>query len=179
MPNNLLSFLLFSSLIFLTSCDSSVNQLKKASSTDIYTVDKLICSPLQSPCYIENLMGRFDVYILSNNLKAETPFTIIVKHTKNQKTIDVGGQGEAMGTHVEYLPLKGLTGYMEAKDMFMGKIPVVFSAQDNELFVTTTIVSACHMDKMMWELILTAEFESSTKESVNALPFVIEFEASR
>jgi len=178
MPSKFSFVPFFFSLLTLVSCDSSINKSPKLLSSNHYPDEKLSCTAFQSPCYIENVVGRFDIYFLSDKLKAEEPFKVAVKYSPHKELIDTYKIGKQIDTSLENLQLIKLTGYMEGKDMFMGKIPVLFEKNKN-LFVANTVVSACHTNKMVWKLILTAELEDSANKRVSSLPFVIEFEASR
>ena len=173
-----LFFSIFFSLLMLISCDSSMNKTQQPAETEHYSNEELSCSAFQSPCYIENLVGRFDIYILSDELKAEEPFKVAVQYSPHKELIDTYKIDKQIDTSLENLQLTKLTGYMEGKYMFMGKIPVMFNKHE-KVFVANTLVSACHQDKMICKLILTAELENSVHKQINSLPFVIEFEASR
>jgi len=143
----------------LTALDNSKNQ------RPLY-----FCLTSQSECRINTVKGGVKVsfsqqsFIAStDNLSAqasiqtrdyigtELPFAIIVEPlNKSDATITVSK----------------ISGYIEGKDMFMGKIPLLFTkeVQDKE-FIALSSLGSCAEDIMVWRLWLTFKFTDNQEST--------------
>ncbi|WP_371185313.1 hypothetical protein [Thalassotalea maritima] len=59
-----------------------------------------------------------------------------------------------------------IEGYLEGKDMYMGKIPLVFHFR-NGLFYAKTMIGACIEQSMIWQMQLTIDDGSGHVSSVS------------
>ncbi len=151
-------FTVFSlALIFLSGCKPTNNL---AGSAQQVSTDKFRCLASQNQCSITNQLGTFDITFSVDPVLTEMPFHIMVDY-----------QGEAEG-------LK-LTAYLEGKDMFMGKVPVMFkpNADNSKRFIAETMLASCSEDIMTWKLNVTVE--SALQASITPMTFIIEFDSKR
>jgi hypothetical protein len=142
------------------------------------------CLTSQSKCNVMTEFGHFEIKfsqespnqalisdtssekVDSNKLhqiKTELPFSIVINSLdkKTSRTIS-------------------LSGYLEGKDMFMGKIPVFFEeSTDNKLFVTTSLLASCSEDIMTWRLWIIVKKNEMVDKTSEEKRFFIEFESLR
>jgi len=114
------------------------------------------CLATQSSCNIETKQGVFSVTFDHVNIKAEVPFKLLVSYKGKQK-------------------LKKITGYMEGETMFMGKIPLFFSASNTQHYMAETMVVACTEPSMVWRMWFTAELYDQELQSTVKQGFFIDF----
>ena len=88
------------------------------------------CLPSQSQCQISTAFGNFNILFNQEEIITETPFEI---HISSQMQVS------------DY----SVSGYMEGKDMFMGKIPLFFENVERAL-VAKTILGSCSQERMIW-----------------------------
>ncbi|TYK64752.1 hypothetical protein CWS31_014115 [Colwellia echini] len=108
------------------------------------------CITSQSQCEISTTAGTFIVQFsqsmpnskLTDNIKTELPFTIEVSSRTPEGNV--------------LQSISKISGYLEGKDMFMGKVPVFFEKQaGNNNYVATSLLASCSEEQMVWRLWLT------------------------
>ena len=67
-----------------------------------------------------------------------------------------------------------VSGYLEGKDMFMGKIPLIFEQNANE-YTARVLLGACSQPSMTWRMWLTFKDEDTGEE----LTRFVDFESKR
>jgi hypothetical protein len=146
-------------LLLLSACDSHIENTNHEQE---YKSEPL-CLSHQTPCIINTELGNFTVKFsqvsiaetTENRIKTELPFKI----------------------HLDFEPsneknLTKLSAHLEGKDMFMGKIPVLFNSViilpdldkateavkvgNNVSFVAKSLLASCSEDIMVWRLWITA-----------------------
>ncbi len=131
----------------------------KPSSEISRDLEKPICIPSQSECAVNTKAGQFKVSFNQQQPAAETPFEIHVEYNGEQT-------------------IKSVSGYLEGIDMFMGKIPLIFtefdSSNKNErLFIAKAMFGACSFEQMKWKAIFIADIEDN--ENLKQALFSISF----
>jgi hypothetical protein len=119
----------------------------------------LQCLVSQTPCHLINEIGDFTFTFDVSEIKAEVPFTFYVTYHGKANIINV-------------------TGYLEGKNMFMGKVPLFFAQnkQSNDLksqkiapkaqvFSAESMVVACSEPVMEWNIWLTISVDNSSDEN--------------
>ena len=124
--------------------------------SETFSVDPQ-CLKNQSKCVVETKFGKVHILFNKNKILTEDPFNIylmledlnLVKDrlVKNNKP------------KVKY-KFSTISSYMEGKEMFMGKIPIMFSSSNQEnVMVAETLLGSCSEEKMVWRLWLTFFFD--------------------
>jgi len=141
----------------LLSCSEGQNN------TVIYS--PIQCIKSQSSCQILTQFGVLEVKFNVEVIKPETPFSVFVDLkengpiTKNQNYI--------------------VSGYLEGKNMYMGKIPLFFSAIDSRNnnkasggdnlesfnYKADVLLGSCSEEKMAWRMWLTVVDNTGNKET--------------
>lgn len=124
------------------------------------------CIPSQSRCFVETTIGRFDIMFDLVEIKSETEFHVSVKYQGNLK-------------------LKAIKGYIEGKNMFMGKIPLFFKqAQNADDYMAPLMLASCSESEMTWVLWLTVEsiennliLKEANASQAKRTTFFIEFDS--
>lgn len=130
------------------------------------------CINTQTRCEVMTEFGTVLIKFNVEKVLTELPFTIQVTLTK-----------DAVATESYYSEntLKVL-GYMEGKNMFMGKIPLFFNRvtedKSSKPFVAETMLGSCSEDIMTWRLWLTLEKPGKAKENQQTT-FFIDFDSTR
>ena len=76
--------------------------------------------------------------------------------------------------------INNISGFLEGKDMFMGKVPVFFELDSNgEYFVAETLLGSCSEEKMIWRLWLTINGRQEQQNLDFEQTFFIDFESTR
>lgn len=126
---------------------------------------KPICLASQSTCQITTSFGEFSVLFDRDLITTETEFTIFVGNNSLNKNVVV-------------------TGFMEGKNMYMGKIPLFFTqnkSQNNH--TATTMLGSCTDKEMMWLLQLTVKSKSVNQIDKRIVAdeehFTVEFTSTR
>ena len=97
-------------------------------------LSKPICLSTQSECQIQTSFGTLSVLFDRERITPEVEFSIFVGNKQLNTPIIV-------------------TGYMEGKSMYMGKIPLFFSQQPTQgMYMTNTLLGSCTDKKMEWLL---------------------------
>ncbi|XQW83628.1 hypothetical protein ACOYR1_10740 [Thalassotalea piscium] len=152
MLNNLIFVIMCTFLVGIVSCSKD----KKA------TVERIEpqCLASQSACQITTSFGKLSVLFDQKAIIPEQEFTLFV----GNKSLEQGFN---------------ITGFIEGKSMYMGKIPLFFSSEKVNGFKTAqTMLGSCTDKKMIWSLQLTLV---PTSETANNQPesFSIEFTSIR
>ncbi len=137
-------FLLCTLFILLIGC-------KPATTTKTAQLSSPKCLASQSPCFIDDEFGKFAVTFDVNDVRAEIPFHIILNY-----------QGK--------YNIKKVTGFLEGKSMFMGKVPLFFNKATAEIgrqaFDAETMVVACTEPSMVWNLWITVKLTDESQQSM-------------
>ncbi|NQY63775.1 MAG: hypothetical protein HRT38_08545 [Alteromonadaceae bacterium] len=161
-------FVILLFFIVLSSCNPS--------SQNVRVTYKPICLASQSRCEVETQVGVFDVkFSVDSSVITEAAFNIEVNYLQ---------KGD------EVLKVNKISAYIEGKEMFMGKIPVLFSpspspsksllpSEKENHFVGETMLGSCSEEKMTWRLWITAEIENITTTETMSQTFFIEFDSTR
>lgn len=120
------------------------------------------CLPSQSSCIVTTAHGSFKILFNAEKITTEVPFNITVRY-----------QGEYF--------IKALSGHLEGKDMYMGKVPVFFDADitDKNVFIAQSMLGSCSKEKMIWQLWLNVIGDKADASGPFAENFFIEFESTR
>lgn len=103
-----------------------------------------ICLTSQNQCEIITDIGQFSILFSGENkegrLITELPFHIQLTY-----------QGD--------FELENVTGYLEGKDMFMGKIPVFYQSGENlhNIMIAQSLLASCAEEVMTWRLWFTVK----------------------
>lgn len=103
------------------------------------------CIDSQSVCFIKSELGDIELAFNSRYLIAEQPFELQVKSLSDT------------------LIVKG--GFMEGEDMYMGKIPLLFKQQANNIYVATSMFGACSEKQMNWRVWLELLDETNNNQT--------------
>jgi hypothetical protein len=130
------------------------------------------CINDQSNCEV---ITKFGTVLIKFNVKkiiTENPFNIRVEFKKDHLLSD--------NTHSRYL--NSVTGYMEGKTMFMGKIPLFFNNklgnnQDNP-FMAETMLGSCSEDRMTWRIWITLKM-NDVNNNKDHTTFFIDVDSTR
>lgn len=141
---------------------------------------KPICLVSQSRCEVDTKIGVFTVkFAVENSVITETPFNIEVSYFQK------GGEALKINQGKEVLKVNKISAYLEGKEMFMGKIPVLFSSSSplssrkEHHFVGETMLGSCSEEKMTWRLWISAEIKNITTADIVSQTFFIDFDSTR
>lgn len=130
------------------------------------------CINTQTRCEVVTEFGTVLVEFNVEKVLTELPFSIQVTLIKDAVVTE---------SLISQNNLKVL-GYMEGKTMFMGKIPLFFSAKDegkqSEPHSAETMLGSCSEDKMTWRLWITLEKQDKTEQNQQTT-FFIDFDSTR
>ncbi|MEW6992280.1 hypothetical protein AADZ91_16545 [Colwelliaceae bacterium 6441] len=115
------------------------------------------CLPSQSQCKITNSFGSFDILFNVDTVITEQMFDIIIKKDSAFEKLKV-------------------TGYLEGKEMFMGKIPLFFEKYDLQTSVSKAMLGSCTEQDMTWRMWLTIADQENAEKAVT---FFIDFNSKR
>lgn len=115
------------------------------------TLSVPICLENQSECMINTQFGELSVLFNQIKITPENEFAIFVGSENIDDRFKV-------------------TGYIEGKTMYMGKIPLFFSKEKNKGFkVANTMLGSCSDKVMVWILQLTVTRAPNKNTDSNAL----------
>jgi hypothetical protein len=158
-----ITFALTCLLLTTTAC----NPVKKNSFVQVAPQ----CLPSQSRCFVDTNYGKFDVLFNTEKVLTELPFEISLKYAAKRED------------STEKYSVTTVSGYLEGRDMFMGKVPVMFSQSTPNIFSANALIGSCSEEKMVWRLWLSIELQvlsATGKESdVIKQGFYIDFQSSR
>jgi len=121
------------------------------------------CIEQQSNCVVNTPKGDFTVLFNVDRVVTETPFEIQVQYQ---------GSGE----------VAKISGYLEGRDMFMGKIPLFFVGENSNQYLAEVMLGSCAQPSMIWRLWLKVEFAGQDETGENAeqsqQEFFIDFPSS-
>jgi len=145
-------FVFFVVVFFITSCKPSVQKVQ--------LLAKPQCLKSQSRCNIKTSIGTFTLNFNVSKVKVETPFTMQVSYVGKQEIINISG-------------------YMEGKNMFMGKIPLLFKSESiKNTFSAETMLVACTEPKMEWRVWINAEVKLQNQLKTMNQGFFVDFASS-
>ncbi len=140
----------YSLLILLLLCGCSPKKKENA-------FVKPHCLNSQSQCHVNNALGSFDILFNVNAVVTEQEFTISVKTDSKHENIEVKG-------------------FLEGKDMFMGKIPLFFNNSQKQTFTSKVMLGSCTEEYMVWRMWLIITDKNNTE---NNTKFYIDFTSKR
>lgn len=158
-------------LVSLSACIPDKNQQK--------TAMPFQCISSQTACEINTEFGTFLIKFNVEQVLTELPFELLVQlkqdDTLNEKTSDQS--------------LFEISGYMEGKTMFMGKIPLFFAEKPARLdktgkeasgnrFIAETMLGSCSQEIMTWRVWLTVK-KQTVNEKNKQSTFFIDFNSTR
>ena len=118
------------------------------------------CLSSQNRCVVKTNDGNFEVLFNIEQVITESEFQITVLYS-GKKSIG------------------SIKGFLEGKNMYMGKIPTFFNpSPSGSGFITTAMLGSCSRDQMVWRLWLTIELIGE-KNLTRTETFSIEFESTR
>lgn len=117
------------------------------------------CLPSQSQCVIETTIGDIEVLFDKKRVLTEVPFHIFVKGDSDIKLVSAKG-------------------FLEGKEMFMGRVPVLFDL-DQSVFKAETLLGSCSEEQMIWLLWLTIDYQEQNSTVIKQTSFNIEFTSFR
>lgn len=94
------------------------------------------CLASQSQCEIQNELGQFEVLFNIESVITEQAFNIIVRSHSPKGSVEVSG-------------------YLEGKDMYMGKIPLFFTQDNQQTHTASTMLGSCAEQEMIWRMWIT------------------------
>jgi hypothetical protein len=155
--NRIVFVVFFSFILMLLGCSPNNNHemMKK------YSIDDFGCSVSIQPCQ-QTLSDLYKIALLSAEEKfiAETPVVLLL-------TADPINDEKKL-TAVHSIPsIINMTGWMTGKNMYMGKIPVIFSKETlnkREVWRAETMVGLCAEAQMHWQLALTITLDDGTEK---------------
>jgi hypothetical protein len=123
------------------------------------------CLKSQSKCAVETKFGKVNVLFNKDEILTEDPFTIyLILENKNLIKEDLVKSKEP---NVKY-KISKIESYMEGNEMFMGKIPVIFSsAREDNVMIAESLLGSCSEKQMVWRLWLTVFFEINNESATN------------
>lgn len=119
------------------------------------------CISAQSTCVIEQNLGSFTFLFNVDEIVSETPFNIHIQYE---------GQYELVSAQ----------GYIVGENMYMGKIPVLYTldSNTNEL-VAQGLLGSCSEDVMSWKLHVNIELKDKTSLELKQESLVLYFDSIR
>jgi len=172
-------FVILLAAIQLSAC----GQANKSKLTERVAAQKLtsFCLTTQSQCVISTKLGDFEVKFSQaqpntltgkkaavnseeplQQIKTELPFSMTVTMINSENLIN---------------EIQTVSGHLEGKDMFMGKVPVFFTKNDQgNNFRAKSLLASCSEDVMVWRLWLTVQLADEQKSEQQ---FFIDFESLR
>jgi len=91
------------------------------------------CLLSQSQCQVTLALGTFDILFNVHTVVPEQEFKIIVKSKSPNKNLEIKG-------------------FLEGKDMYMGKIPLLFTQNQPQIFSASTMLGSCSEKEMIWRM---------------------------
>jgi hypothetical protein len=129
------------------------------------------CLTSQSRCFVDTDYGKFDVLFNTEKVLTELPFEISLKYTTTSDSL------------TSKYAVTTVSGYLEGRDMFMGKVPVIFSQSTANVFRASSLIGSCSEEQMVWRLWLSIELQALSIEKdgseVIKQGFYIDFQSSR
>jgi len=148
---------------------------EKASKSTVSTkkqVTDAACLTTQSQCQVNTELGSFLVKFSQSQsnlskeglqqIQTEQPFSITLNSVNSDLSMN---------------KIKAVSAYLEGKDMFMGKVPVLFNKEEvSDMFVASSLLASCSEDIMVWRLWLTVKMANQQDSEQS---FFIDFESIR
>ena len=136
--------------------------------TEVITPVPFQCINSHSHCEIVTAFGTVLIKFNVKKVVTEYPFTVLVELKNN--TI--------RAANAKSKKVLNVSGYMEGKTMFMGKIPLFFNrkneGQENNAYLAETMLGSCAKAQMTWRLWLTLEKkqEGGDKQQIRLFIYV-------
>lgn len=115
------------------------------------------CLNSQSQCLIKTDISDFDILFNVKTVITEQEFNIIIKNNSLNENLVING-------------------FIEGKDMYMGKIPLFFQKNDKQIYIATTMLGSCSEEEMIWRMWLTVTDKLKKEETQK---FFIDFKSYR
>jgi hypothetical protein len=159
------------SVIFTSAC-SDVSIKNKTSKT-IEPIHPFVCLTSQSLCVLPSSYGDIAIEFSGdiNDGRVVTEQEFLIKATFKP----------LLQSNIANEPrIAKISGYMEGKEMFMGKIPVFFetSPTQKNVYLGRTLTASCSEDTMVWLLHVDIEWEGE-KENILPNRYELAFESIR
>jgi len=133
----------------LTACKPPVEAIQ--------VIDKPQCLKSQSRCDIKTNIGIFTLRFNVKEVKVEIPFTMQIAYIGKES-------------------IQKINGYMEGKNMFMGKIPLFFKKMlINNQFSAETMLVACTEPNMVWRTWIHVEYKMKNQQKLFKQRFFVDF----
>lgn len=130
------------------------------------------CINTQTRCEVVTEFGTVLIRFNVEKVLTELPFSIQITRINDTNAGENNKNENKMN----------ISGYMEGKTMFMGKIPLFFNREikgnDNSAFITETMLGSCSKDVMTWRLWLTIEKQGKSDKNQQTT-FFIDFDSKR
>jgi len=131
-------FFIITAAVLLSACKPVV----KSSQVIAPNMPVPKCIASQSHCEISNEAASYSVKFsqleISDNIITEQPFVIELTPLANK---------------IKRANISKVSGYLEGKDMFMGKVPVFFEQDTTgNRYLAQTLLANCSEDQMIWRL---------------------------
>lgn len=136
-------------ILLLLGCQPNIERAKRVAPH---------CLTSQSDCVVNLPQGNFSVLFDLEKVKPESEFSVTLVYQGEQE-------------------IERITGYIEGKNMFMGKIPLFFNPAPNQQintnFVAPTMLGSCSQPDMRWRIWFKVAFANKQAQS-----FFIDFSTS-
>lgn len=90
------------------------------------------CLSGQTQCYFDSEFGQFSILFNVERALAERPFNVIVQLDTPQNI--------------------NISGHIEGRDMYMGKIPLIFDSKKEMSYKAKVQFGSCGREKMIWRM---------------------------
>ena len=120
------------------------------------------CISSQEVCVKKTAFGDLSILFNVATVMAETPFQISVIHSSNAHHFKVFG-------------------FIEGKDMYMGKIPLFFERDNASGFVSDVLLGSCSQETMIWRMWITIQEDgpNPNRPEQTSDTFFIDFTSTR
>ena len=150
----------FVTIVFFTLflCLSACNPMHTKVEGDSVNYAPANCVKAMSPCTLITQTGRYAIAVNVKKIITEQPFLIYVSY--------LGAR------HIN-----NISGYLEGKTMYMGKIPLSFTLDNQHRFTAKTMLGMCTEQQMTWRIVLMVDLKNDgTSASKQLLQY--EFQSS-
>ena len=150
-------------IVYLSACKpitevSTVKHLTERQETvkqEVQEINAMQCISSQSQCDVETELGHFAIKFsqqqLGDNIKAELPFTIELSELSTMTELPVSASEQATAA------ISKVSAHIEGRDMFMGKVAVLFAQNNSGIYSADSLLASCHAEFMVWRLWVTVE----------------------
>ena len=171
------TFIFLLSILPLIGCGQAA---KSGSNTSLSEQNlETFCLTTQSQCVINTEFGDFEVSFsqvqVFDNKAAESVPDNVLQHIRTELPFSI--IFKAINLSDLNAKISMVSGHLEGKDMFMGKVPVFFNkVEQSDKFTAISLLASCSEDIMVWRLWLTVKLAGPEKSEQT---FFIDFESLR